>query len=70
MDWETFYCPNPVCPLYGVRFGKSRLVKHGTTRGQRQALCRACGSRIALTYGTPYFDLEHDPALFEWAIRA
>jgi transposase-like protein len=23
-----------------------------------------------LTYGTPYFDLEHDPALFELAIRA
>ncbi len=70
MDWETLYCPNPVCPFYGVRFGKSRLVKNGTTRGQRQALCRACGSSIALTYGTPYFDLEHDPALFELAIRA
>jgi IS1 family transposase len=23
-----------------------------------------------LTYGTPYFDLEHDPPLFELAIRA
>jgi transposase-like protein/IS1 family transposase len=70
MDWETFYCPNLDCPFYGVHFGRSRLVKNGTTRGQRQALCRACGSSIALTYGTPYFDLEHDPALFELAIRA
>jgi IS1 family transposase/transposase-like protein len=70
MDWKTLYCPNPVCPFYGVRFGESRLVKNGTTRGQHQALCRACGSSIALTYGTPYFDLEHDPALFELAIRA
>jgi len=70
MHWETLYCPNPVCPFYGVRFRESRLVKNGTTRGQRQALCRACRSSVALTYGTPYFDLEHDPALFELAIRA
>jgi hypothetical protein len=53
MDWETLYCPNPACPFYGVRFGESRLVKNGTTRDQRQALCRTCGSSIALTYGTP-----------------
>jgi transposase-like protein len=53
-----------------MRVGESRLVKNGTTRGQPQALCRACGSSIALTYGTPYVDLEHDPALFELAIRA
>jgi IS1 family transposase len=46
------------------------LVTHGTTRGQRQAWCRACGSSLAWTYGTPYGDLEHDPALFELAIRA
>jgi hypothetical protein len=70
MHWETLYGPNPVCPFYGVRFRESRLVKNGTTRGQRQALCRACRSSVALTYGTPYFDVEHDPALFELAIRA
>ena len=70
MNWETLYCPNPVCPFYGVRFRESRLVKNGTTRGQRQALCRTCRSSVALTYGTPYFDLEHDPALFELAVRA
>jgi transposase-like protein len=70
MDWKTFHGPTPVCPFDGVCFGESRLVKHGTTRGQHQALCRACGSRIALRYGTPYFDLEHDPALFALAIRA
>src|SRR5712692_2216152 len=70
MDWETLYCPNPACALYGVGFRNSRLVKNGTTRGQRQALCRACRSSVALTYGTPYFDLEHDPALFALAIRA
>jgi IS1 family transposase/transposase-like protein len=70
MNWEILYCPNPVCPFYGVRFRESRLVKNGTTRSQLQALCRACRSSVALTYGTPYFDLEHDPALFELAIRA
>jgi transposase-like protein/IS1 family transposase len=70
MNWEILYCPHPVCPFYGVRFRESRLVKNGTTRSQRQALCRACRSSVALTYGTPYVDLEHDPALFELAIRA
>jgi hypothetical protein len=70
MDWKTVDCPHPVCPFDGVRFGASRLVKTGTTRGQPQALCRACGSRIAWTYGTPSVDVEHDPALFELAIRA
>ena len=49
MDWETLYCPNRACALYSVGFRESRLVKHGTTRGQRQALCRACRSRVALT---------------------
>jgi hypothetical protein len=70
MHWETLYGPNPVCPFDGVRFRESRLVKNGTTRGQRQALCRACRSRVALTYGTPSFDVEHDPALCELAMRA
>ena len=22
MDWETLYCPNPICTFYGVRFHK------------------------------------------------
>jgi hypothetical protein len=70
MDCATCYCPTPVCPFDGVRMGKSRLVQHGTTKGQRHALCRACGSRIALTYGTPDDDVEHDPARYELAIRA
>ena len=70
MDGETLDCPNLDCPFYGVHFGESRLVKNGTTRGQRQALCRACGRSMALTYGTPSVDLAHDPALFELAIRA
>jgi IS1 family transposase len=70
MDWGTLYWPNPACAFYGVGFRESRLVKNGTTRGQRQALCRECQSSVALTYGTPYFDLEHDPALFALAIRA
>ena len=49
MDWETLYGPNPACALSSVGFRESRLVKHGTTRGQRQALCRACRSRVDLT---------------------
>jgi hypothetical protein len=45
-------------------------VQKGTTRGQRQALCRACQSRVALTYGTPSVDVEHDPARLAVAMRA
>ena len=70
MDWETWYGPHPVCPFDGVRVRESRLVRHGTPRGRRQAWCRACGSRIAVTYGTPYCAVEHDPALLELALRA
>jgi len=46
------------------------LVKNGTTRGQKQALCRACGRSIALNTGTAYFELDAAPALFDTAIRA
>jgi IS1 family transposase len=46
------------------------LIKNGATRGQKQALCRACGRSIALNYGTAYFELDSDPAIFEPAVRA
>lgn len=70
MDWETLYCPNPFCRYYGRPFHQGLLVKNGATRGQKQALCRACGRSVALHYGTAYFDLDADPAIFETAIRA
>jgi len=46
------------------------LVKNGATRGQKQALCRACGRSVALNYGTAYFELDSDPAIFEMTVRA
>ena len=70
MDWETLYCPNRHCRYYGVPFRQAMLVKNGSSHGHRQAWCRACGRRIALTYGTAYFDLNAHPAIFELAIRA
>lgn len=70
MDWETLYCPNPSCRYYGRPFRQGLLVKNGATRGQKQALCRACGRSVALNYGTAYFELDADPAIFETAIRA
>jgi IS1 family transposase/transposase-like protein len=70
MDWITLYCPNRDCPYYGRRFYQSLLVKNGTTRGQKQALCRGCGRSIALSSGTAYFELDAEAALFETAIRA
>lgn len=70
MDWETLYCPNRGCPCYGQPFRKGRLVKNGATHGQPQALCRACGRSVGVTYGTAYFGLESEPAVFETAIRA
>ncbi len=70
MEWETLYCPNPFCACYGVAFPYSRLVRNGSSRGQRQALCRACGSSVSLRFGTAYRDLDADPAIFAMAIRA
>jgi transposase-like protein len=70
MNWETLYCPNRACRHYGQPFGQGLLVKNGTSHGKQQALCRACRRRVSLTYGTAYFDLEADPALFELAVRA
>jgi IS1 family transposase/transposase-like protein len=70
MDWETLYCPNPFCRYYGRLFRQGLLVKNGATRGQKQALCRACGRSVALNYGTADFELDADPAIFELAIRA
>jgi IS1 family transposase len=46
------------------------LVKNGSTRGQKQARCQACGRSVALTYGTAYFDLDAEPALFDTVTRA
>jgi len=70
MDWETLYCPNRACSYYGRRFWRSLLVKNGSTRGQKQARCQACGRSVALTYATAYFDLDAEPALFDTVIRA
>ena len=46
------------------------IVKNGSSHGAKQGLCRACGSRISLTYGTAYFNLESDWHRFELAVRA
>lgn len=70
MNWETLYCPNRHCSGYGLPFGQGLLVKNGSSHGKKQALCRACGRRIALTYATAYFGLEAEPAQFELAVRA
>jgi IS1 family transposase/transposase-like protein len=70
LDWETLYCPNRACSHYGRRFWRSLLVKNGSTRGQKQARCQACGRSVALTYGTAYFDLDAEVALFDTVICA
>ena len=70
MDWETLYCPNPQCFYFGTPFYRSSLVKNGTSRGHKQALCRECGTSVSLRYGTAYDHLNADPAIFETAVRA
>ena len=70
MDWQTLYCPNRFCRLYGVAWPKSALVRNGTSRGYKQALCRVCGQSVFLRYGTAYFELEADPLIFDTAVRA
>src|SRR4030095_2336630 len=70
MDWETLYCPNRRCLCYGKPFNKGLLVKNGSSHGKKQAWCKACGRRIALTYATAYYELDADAAIFELAVRA
>ena len=70
MDWETLYCPNTRCRYYGIPFRQGQLVKNGTSHGQPQALCRGCGRSVTLTYGTAYYGLDSEPAIFETAVRA
>lgn len=70
MEWETLYCPNRRCRFYGDPLPQSRLVKNGSSHGQPQALCRACGQSVTVRYGTAYWDLNAEPAIFEMAIRA
>lgn len=70
MDWESLYCPNLNCFYYGTPFYRSSLVKNGSSHGQKQALCRECGTSVSLRYGTAYSDLHADPAIFETAVRA
>ena len=70
MDWETLYCPNRSCRFYGVPFRQSRLVKNGSSHGQKQALCRACGQSVTVRYATAYWDLNAEAVIFERAIRA
>lgn len=70
MDWESLYCPNRRCQYYGGPFLQGRLVKHGSSHGQKQALCGACKTSVSIRYGTAYLDLHTDPAIFETAVRA
>ena len=70
MNWKTLYCPNEVCDYYGIPFGEGKLVKNGTSHGQKQALCKGCGSSVSIRYGTAYYDLNAEPSNFELAVRA
>lgn len=70
MDWKTLYCPNKRCKYYGIPFQASKMVKNGTCHGQPQALCKGCGSSVALNYATAYYGLESDATIFETAVRA
>jgi IS1 family transposase len=70
MDWESLYCPNRRCRYYGIPFFRGLMVKNGSSHGQPQALCRACGSSVSMTYATAYYQLDSDPLIFETAVRA
>lgn len=70
MNWETLYCPNRHCSYYGIPFDEGLMVKNGSSHGQKQALCNACGSSVSLRYGTAYLGLDADEFIFETAVRA
>ena len=68
MDWETLY--RSKSGLFVLRRALSRepVGQEWDHTGPAPSLVSRVWSSIALTYGTPSFDLEHDPALFELAI--
>ena len=70
MNWETLYYPHQDCSGYGQPFTVGLLVKNGNSCGEPQAHCNACGGSVALSYGTAYYRLKADRALFEMAVRA
>ena len=70
MNWETLYCPHRDCRCYGQPFTAGLLVKNGSSRGEPQARCNACVGSVTLSYGTAYYGLETDRALFEMPVRA
>lgn len=70
MNWETLYCPNRYCRYYGHLFYEGLMVRNGSSHGQKQGLCKACGSSVSLRYGTAYLGLEADQVIFETAVRA
>lgn len=70
MDYESLYCPNRHCRYYGVPFKQGLMVKNGSSHGQKQVLCKACGSSVSLRYATAYIDLAANSAIFETAVRA
>src|SRR6266704_1427416 len=55
---------------YGQPCTAGLLVKNGSSCGEPQAHCNACGGSVALSYGTAYYRLKADRALFEMAVRA
>jgi IS1 family transposase len=70
MNWETLYCPHQDCQGYGQPFTAGLLVKNGSSRGEPQAHCNACGGSVVLSSGTAYYGLKADQAIFELAVRA
>ncbi len=48
MDWDTLYCPNRDGRYYGQPFRQGGLVKNGSSHGQKQARCRACGRSVTV----------------------
>jgi transposase-like protein/IS1 family transposase len=70
LNWETLYCPHRDCQCYGKPFTAGLLVKNGSSGGEPQARCTACGGSVALSYGTAYYGLKTDLPTFEIAVRA
>ena len=70
MNWETLYCPHQDCQGYGKPLTAGLLVRNGSSRGEPQAHCNACGGSVVLSYGTAYYGLKADQAIFELAVRA
>lgn len=70
MDIKSCYCPNSVCPEYGIQGFGSHLVRKGFDNGIQRVQCTVCKTTFSSRQGTSYLNIRTNEAIFIIAMRA